>query len=71
MDKILDLMRKNWFYLAGGIVGATGGFLYWRFVGCSTGTCPITSSPIMSTIYGAVMGGLLFSMIFTNKKNKI
>jgi len=71
MDKIVILMKKNWAYLAGGIIGGTGGYLYWRFVGCSSGTCPITSSPVMSTIWGAIMGGLLFSIIFTNKKNNI
>jgi hypothetical protein len=39
--------------------GAVAGFLYYRFVGCRTGTCPITSSPIISTLYGAMMGFLL------------
>lgn len=39
--------------------GAVAGFLYYRFVGCRTGTCPITSSPIISTLYGAMMGYLL------------
>jgi uncharacterized membrane-anchored protein len=68
MDKFPDLMKKNWFYIAGGILGGTGGFLYWRFVGCSTGTCPITSSPVMSTIWGALMGGLLLSLIFYRQK---
>ena len=39
--------------------GATLGFVYQRVVGCRTGTCPITSNPYVSTIYGAVMGYLL------------
>jgi hypothetical protein len=39
--------------------GAVAGFLYYKFVGCRTGTCPITSSPIISTLYGAGMGFLL------------
>jgi hypothetical protein len=47
--------------LLGVAIGALGGFLYWRFVGCSSGSCPITSSPSISTIWGALMGGLLFS----------
>jgi Family of unknown function (DUF6132) len=38
--------------------GAVAGFLYHRFVGCRTGTCPITANPYISTIYGAVMGYL-------------
>jgi hypothetical protein len=39
--------------------GAVAGFLYYKFVGCRTGACPITSSPIISTLYGAGMGFLL------------
>jgi len=69
MIKIIGLLRKNWFYLTGGIVGAIGGYLYWYYVGCSTGTCPITSSPVMSTIWGVLLGGLLFGIIFSKTKN--
>ncbi len=43
------------------VIGAVGGFLYYRLVGCSTGTCPITSNPVVSTLYGALMGGLIAS----------
>jgi hypothetical protein len=39
--------------------GATLGFCYYRFVGCRTGTCPISSNPFISTIYGALMGFLI------------
>jgi len=68
MNKVVDLVKKNWYYVAGGIIGGIGGFLYWHYVGCSTGTCPITSSPVMSTLWGALLGGLLFSMIFGKDK---
>jgi len=53
--------------LIGVLVGSVAGFLYWRFVGCSSGTCAISSSPINSTLYGALLGGLLFSMFEKNK----
>lgn len=39
--------------------GAVAGYLYYRLVGCRSGACPITSSPIISTIYGAMLGFLL------------
>ena len=54
--------------MGGILIGAVGGFLYWRYVGCASGTCPITSSPVMSTLWGALMGGLLFSMFGDAKK---
>jgi len=40
-------------------LGAAAGFAYYRFVGCSSGACPITGNPYISTIYGAVIGALL------------
>ncbi len=49
--------------LMGLIAGAVGGWCYWYFVGCASGSCPITSSPYISTVYGAVMGALLLSII--------
>jgi hypothetical protein len=59
---------KNKLLAAGIMVGAIAGFCYWKFVGCSTGSCPITSKWHNSTAYGAMMGGLLFSM-FKKEKN--
>lgn len=44
------------------LLGGIAGFAYYKFVGCSTGTCPITSNPWISTIYGAVLGFLIGSM---------
>ena len=41
-------------------IGASLGFGYYLAVGCSTGSCPITSNPWISGGYGAVLG-LLFS----------
>ncbi len=62
-------ISKNVLYIAGAIVGAIAGYMYWNFVGCSSGTCTITSKPLNSTLYGALMGGLLFG-IFQKDKNK-
>lgn len=45
--------------MAGIVIGGGLGFLYYKFVGCASGACPITSNPLHSTIYGAVMGLLL------------
>jgi hypothetical protein len=43
------------------IVGGGLGFGWYKFIGCSTGACPLTSHPVISTIYGAVMGALIAS----------
>lgn len=51
-----------WISAIGVIVGAIAGYVYYFFIGCASGSCSITSSPINSTLYGSLMGGLLFSM---------
>jgi hypothetical protein len=50
-------------------LGAVAGYSYYYFVGCNSGSCAITSSPVNSTIYGAVMGGLFFNMFRKEKGN--
>jgi len=40
------------------IVGAVGGFLYWKLIGCTSGTCPIQSVWYFSTLWGLAMGYL-------------
>lgn len=67
-EKILILIKSNWLTLAGSAAGAVIGYLYWYYIGCASGTCPITSSPLNSAIYGTIMGGLLFSMFKKEKK---
>ncbi len=52
----------------GTLMGAVAGYLYYSYVGCASGTCVITSKPINSTLYGAVMGGLLFNMFIKTPK---
>jgi hypothetical protein len=46
----------------GVVTGALAGYLWYRIVGCRTGTCPLTSNPYISTLYGALMG-LAFSTL--------
>ena len=47
--------------ILGGCVGGVLGFTYYKFVGCSSGTCPLTSNPWIATIYGAALGVLLIT----------
>jgi len=57
----MDFLVKHKWAVVGIVVGAIGGLLYWNFVGCDSGSCAITSKPLNSGAYGALMGGLLFS----------
>ena len=61
---------KNKMYGIGAVVGAIAGFLYWKYVGCLTGTCAITSNPVRSTAYFAIIGALLFSLFKKEQKEK-
>ena len=49
-------------------IGALAGYAYYFYVGCASGTCAITSKPLNSTLYGALMGGLVFNMLVKEKK---
>ena len=56
----LKFIKKYWFKIfTFVIIGALGGFSYYYFIGCYSGTCPITSNPYISTSYGAMIGLLL------------
>lgn len=53
--------------MIGIVVGAIGGYIYYWQVGCASGTCPLTSNPYLTMLWGAVMGYLVGDM-FTKKK---
>jgi hypothetical protein len=65
----MKLLKKQALTITGILIGSVAGFLYWKYIGCSTGTCYIQSNPFRMTVYGALMGGLLLSM-FQPKTNK-
>jgi hypothetical protein len=68
---MMQFIRKYRLTLIGGVVGALGGYAYYYFVGCANGTCAITSNPLNMTVYGILMGGLLFNMFEpSSAKNK-
>ena len=54
-ETIKKWIRPVLFILGGALVG----FAYYYFVGCTTGSCAITSDPVYSTIYMGLIGWLL------------
>lgn len=54
----------------GMIVGLIGGYLYYYFYGCNSAACNITSSPILSPIYGMLVGGLVFDSLNPDGKDR-
>ncbi|HMZ45865.1 MAG TPA: DUF6132 family protein [Chitinophagaceae bacterium] len=67
----MNFIKKNMLAFIGIALGAIGGFLYWKLIGCNSGTCAITSKPLNSTIYGAIMGGLVFSLFKKENANDV
>jgi len=41
----------------GVVIGGALGYANYKFIGCRTGTCPLSSNPWVSTVVGMVLGG--------------
>ncbi len=41
------------------LAGAGAGYAWYHYVGCVSGTCPLTSNGWIMTSYGALMGWLV------------
>lgn len=63
-------LTNNKFILTGMVVGALTGYFYYRFIGCSGGTCLITSKPVNSTLYFAAMGAIFFNLFRKERNGK-
>ena len=66
----MTLLKKHILTIIGIILGAIGGYAYYHFVGCASGTCAITSNSLNSTLYGALMGGLFLNIFQKENKTK-
>ena len=67
--KIKLWAARNRAYFYGALIGAIAGFLYWKFVGCSSGHCMISSRPLSSMTYFAA-SGMLIASAFKKEKSK-
>ncbi len=69
------LLKKNILLIIFTILGLIGGFLYWKFIGCLSSSCPIKSVWYWGTLYGGLIGFLVGLIIndlvkkYRKKKN--
>jgi len=54
--------KKILYPLLGVLIGGGLGFTYYYFIGCNSGTCPITGSP-----WGSITMGSLIGLVLTVK----
>jgi len=57
--KLKQFLLKHKWKVVGISVGLIAGYLYWYFIGCTSGTCPIQANWHTSTLYGGVLGYLM------------
>ena len=67
----MNTFNKYNFHILGIIIGSIAGYAYYYFIGCASGTCAITSKPLNSTLYGAVMGALNADLFKKEKEKSI
>ena len=53
------------------LIGALAGYAYYALIGCSGGSCMISSNPYISTIYGLAMGVLAVGVPETKKSKQV
>jgi hypothetical protein len=58
----MDFIIKYKLQLIGLVIGGALGYIYYYFVGCASGTCAITSKPLNSSLYGALIGVLTINI---------
>jgi hypothetical protein len=61
----MNFFKRHSLTFLGILIGSLAGYAYYFYVGCSSGSCPITARPFNSTAYGALIGAMLFSGIKT------
>ena len=71
LDKIKKIALDHILTVVGLGLGIIAGFLYWNYIGCSSGQCVIKSNPYYMTIYGGILGALTFNVFEKKKENNI
>lgn len=63
--------KTKWIIILGvAAIGGLLGYLYYVYVGCLDGSCPIKSNPWKMTAWCAAIGGLLASIVLPDGEKK-
>lgn len=65
----MQILNRYKLTIAGLGAGAIAGYMYYTYIGCTSGSCAITSNPVNSTLYFSMMGALFFNIFEKEKKN--
>lgn len=72
--KIKELWKKHRVSLLGFAIGVLGGYLYWYYVGCLSGTCPLKKlwyyDGLLGGFFGLLIVDLIRSVMVKRKKQK-
>ena len=70
VEKIMrTFAQKYWKPALFTVIGAGLGFAYWRFIGCTSGTCPMTSNWHTTVLFGGLIGMLAVPQRKKKSKN--
>jgi hypothetical protein len=74
-ERIISIEKKSTIFkyisllkLIGIILGIGGGYMYYYYIGCVSGSCPITSNPWTSVAWGGILGYLVGDLLSSKKK---
>jgi len=65
----MRIFQQNWKKITVyGLIGLALGYAYYFFIGCQSGSCPLTGNPYVSSGYG--LGAGIFLALEFGKKEK-
>lgn len=65
---MIGWLKQSWITLLAAGLGAGAGAAYALKIGCVTGGCPITSSPWLSGLFGAVLAWSLAGVLVGERR---
>jgi hypothetical protein len=61
MAMLRSLLRSRWRTAVGVLAGAAAGAAYAHFIGCHTGTCPLTGNVWTAALFFGFTGGVVLA----------